>query len=120
MARTVSVRGLTEGAVLAALVTVLALAANYIPLVGLAANCLCPIPLGVLMIRHGLRVAALATVLAIALGSAIGVPVTGLLSLLGFARVGLGIGLRLRRQWSASTVILITGGGVLLALILGC
>ena len=119
MARTVSVRGLTEGAVLAALVTVLALAANYIPLVGLAANFLCPIPLAVLMIRHGLRVAALATVVAIALGSAISGPVTGLLILLGFAPVGLAIGFGLRRQWSASTVVLITGGAVLLALILG-
>ena len=119
MARTVSVRGLTEGAVLAALVTVLALAANYIPLVGLAANFLCPIPLAVLMIRHGLRVATLATVVAIALGSAISGPVTGLLILLGFAPVGLAIGFGLRRQWSASTVVLITGGAVLLALILG-
>src|SRR2546426_667946 len=119
MARTVSVRGLTEGAVLAALVTVLALAANYIPLVGLAANFLCPIPLAVLMIRHGLRVAALATVVAIALGSAISGPVTGLLILLGFAPVGLAIGFGLRRQWSASTVVLITGGAVLPGPLLG-
>src|SRR2546425_4078409 len=119
MARTVSVRGLTEGAVLAALVTVLALAANYIPLVGLAANFLCPIPLAVLMIRHGLRVAALATVVAIALGSAISGPVTGLLILLGFAPVGLAIGFGLRRQWSASTVVLITGGAGVLALLFG-
>src|SRR2546422_695630 len=59
MARPISVRGLTEGAILAALVAVLALAANYVPLVGLAANFLCPIPLAVLMIRHGLRGAAL-------------------------------------------------------------
>src|SRR3989442_5471362 len=71
------------------------------------------------MIRHGLRVAALATVVAIALGSAISGPVTGLLILLGFAPVGLAIGFGLRRQWSASTVVLITGGAVLLALILG-
>src|SRR2546421_5424540 len=99
MARPISVRGLTEGAILAALVAVLALAANYVPLVGLAANFLCPIPLAVLMIRHGLRVAALATVVAIAIGSAISGPVTGVLILLGFAPVGLAIGFGLRRQW---------------------
>src|SRR3989475_5144247 len=119
MARPISGRGLTEGAILAALVAVLALAANYVPLVGLAANFLCPIPLAVLMIRHGLRVAALATVVAIAIGSAISGPVTGVLILLGFAPVGLAIGFGLRRQWSASTVVLVTGGAVLLALILG-
>src|SRR5881397_1969228 len=107
MARPISVRGLTEGAILAALVAVLALAANYVPLVGLAANFLCPIPLAVLMIRHGLRVAALATVVAIAIGSAISGPVTGVLILLGFAPVGLAIGLvcagsgrRRRSSWS--------------------
>src|SRR5207247_2319082 len=38
MARPISVRGLTEGAILAALVAVLALAANYVPLVGVAAK----------------------------------------------------------------------------------
>src|SRR2546427_1918878 len=119
MARPISVRGLTEGAILAALVAVLALAANYVPLVGLAANFLCPIPLAVLMIRHGLRVAALATVVAIAIGSAISGPVTGVLILLGFAPVGLAIGFGLRRQWSASTVVLITGGAGLLALVFG-
>src|SRR5438552_4226402 len=119
MARPISVRGLTEGAILAALVAVLALAANYVPLVGLAANFLCPIPLAVLMIRHGLRVAALATVVAIAIGRAISGPLTGVLILLGFAPVGLAIGLGLRRQWSASTVILVTGAAVLGALVLG-
>src|SRR5205809_7034389 len=119
MARPISVRGLTEGAILAALVAVLALAANYVPLVGLAANCLCPIPLAVLMIRHGLRVAALATVVAIAIGSAVSGPVTGVLILLGFAPVGLAIGFGLRRQWSTSTVILVTGAAVLGALVLG-
>src|SRR2546429_544778 len=119
MARPISVRGLTEGAILAALVAVLALAANYVPLVGLAANFLCPIPLAVLMIRHGLRVAALATVVAIAIGSAISGPVTGVLILLGFAPVGLAIGFGLRRQWSASTVIVVGGGAVLGALVLG-
>src|SRR5437016_4558870 len=76
-------------------------------------------PLAVLMSRPGLRVAALATVVAIAIGSAISGPVTGVLILLGFAPVGLAIGFGLRRQWSASTVILVTGAAVLGALVLG-
>src|SRR2546425_11029122 len=107
MARPISVRGLTEGAILAALVAVLALAANYVPLVGLAANFLCPIPLAVLMIRHGLRVAALATVVAIAIGSAISGPVTGVLSCWVLRRsawplasVCAGSGRRRRSSWS--------------------
>ncbi len=119
MARSVSVRGLTEGAVLAALVAVLALAANYLPLLGLAATFLCPIPLAVLMIRHGLRAAALATLVAIALASMISGPVTGVLILLVFAPVGLAIGFGLRRQWPASTIVLVTGVAVFLALVLG-
>src|SRR5437899_6038742 len=118
MARPISVRGLTEGAILAALVAVLALAANYVPLVGLAANFLCPIPLAVLMIRHGLRVAALATVVAIAIGSAISGPVTGVLTLRGFAPVCLAMAVALCRQWSACRGILVRGASGLGACVL--
>lgn len=119
MASRVPVRGLTEGAVLAALVAVLAFAARFLPLVGLAANFLCPIPLAVLVIRHGLRVAALATLVAIAIGSIISGPVTGFVIALGFAPVGLTIGFGLRRQLPASTIVLATGAAVLVSLILG-
>lgn len=119
MTSRVPVRGLTEGAVLAALVAVLAFAARFLPLVGLAANFLCPIPLAVLVIRHGLRVAALATLVAIAVGSIISGPVTGVLIALGFAPVGLTIGFGLRRRLPASTIVLATGAAVLLSLVLG-
>src|SRR5207245_11778417 len=110
---------LAEVSSLAVLSAYRALVVNNVPQFGLASNFLCPIPLAVLMIRHGLRVAALATVVAIAIWSAISGPVTGVLILLGFAPVGLAIGFGLRRQWSASTVILVTGAAVLGALVLG-
>ncbi len=58
-------QGLTEGAILAALVAVLAVATHYVPLLGIATAYLCPLPLAILVIRHGFRVAALATVVSI-------------------------------------------------------
>lgn len=119
MARSLPVRGLTEGAVLAALVALLAFAARYLPLLGLVASFLCPIPLTVLVIRHGARVALLAGLVATALGSIISGPVTGLLIALGFAPTGVAIGVGLRRQMPAATIVLLTGAVALLSLIVG-
>lgn len=119
MARTLPVRGLTEGAVLAALVALLAFAARYLPLLGLVASFLCPIPLTMLVIRHGSRVALLAGLVATALGGIIGGPVTGVLIALGFAPTGVAIGVGLRRQLPAATIVLLTGTVIMLSLIVG-
>lgn len=119
MARTLPVRGLTEGAVLAALVALLAFAARYLPLLGLVASFLCPIPLTILVIRQGARVALLAGLVAAALGGIIGGPVTGLLIALGFAPTGVAIGIGLRRQLPASTIVLLTGTVIMLTLVVG-
>jgi len=119
MARTLPVRGLTEGAVLAALVALLAFAARYLPLLGLVASFLCPIPLTILVIRQGSRVALLAGLVATALGGIIGGPVTGLLIALGFAPTGVAIGIGLRRQLPASTIVLLTGTVIMLTLVVG-
>jgi len=119
MARTLPVRGLTEGAVLAALVALLAFAARYLPLLGLVASFLCPIPLTMLVIRHGSRVALLAGLVATALGGIIGGPVTGVLIALGFAPTGVAIGVGLRRQLPATTIVLLTGTVIMLSLIVG-
>lgn len=108
MARTVSVRGLTEGAVLAALVTVLALAANYLPLVGVGAFFLCPLPLAVLTVRHGLRVAVLTAAVAAAIGGMIGGVLTGVSIAVGFGPTGLAMGVGIRRKLPATSVWLLT------------
>ncbi len=114
----VSVRGLTEGAILAALVALLAAIARYLPVFGVLAIFICPLPLVALVIRHGLRIAVLAAVVAAAIGTVVAGPLLGAGILLAFAPLGITIGFGIARGWSASRVVLI-GSVVGAAVILG-
>jgi uncharacterized protein YybS (DUF2232 family) len=117
MTRSLPVRGLIEGAVLASLVTVLAIAAQAIPLVGLAASFLCPVPLTVLIIRHGFKVATLATVVATILGSAIAGLLVGAIILLAYAPVGFALGIGVRARMTASRLVAVTAVAIMASLV---
>src|SRR3989442_12992224 len=108
MARPVPVRGLTEGAVLAVVVAVLAVVATYIPLAGAAAFFLCPLPLTVLTVRHGLRVALLAAAVAAAIGTMVGGILIGSSITVAFAPLGLAMGIGIRRGLSSTGIWLLT------------
>ncbi len=108
--RTLSVRGLTEGAILASVTVVLALAAQYLPVAGAAAFFLCPLPLVVLVVRHGLRVAVLSAAVAAAIGSMAGGILIGLSIVVAFAPLGLAMGWGVRQGWSGGPVWLLTWG----------
>jgi uncharacterized protein YybS (DUF2232 family) len=105
--RSPSVRGLTEGAILAALVALLAVATRYVPVLGLAAGLVCPLPLSALVIRHGLRIGILAAFVAAAIGGIIAGPLVGGGILLAFAPLGVALGIGAARGWSAGRIILV-------------
>ncbi len=90
---------------LAALVAIFAAASNYVPLVGVVAAYLCPLPLAVLVIRHGLRLAVLAAVASVLVGAALAGPLVGATILLGFAPLGLVLGLGAQRGWPAGRIV---------------
>lgn len=98
-------QGLTEGAILAALVAVLAVATHYIPLLGIATAYLCPLPLAVLVIRHGFRVAALATVVSVLAAVTVAGPLAGLSILILYAPIGIVLGIGARQRWTATRVV---------------
>jgi uncharacterized protein YybS (DUF2232 family) len=100
-------RGLTEGAVLAGLVAMLALATRYLPLVGIVTIYLCPLPLALLVIRRGLRIAILGSVVAALVGTMLAGPIVGFSVLVSFAPMGLIIGIGARRGWQASRIVLL-------------
>lgn len=104
--RTVSVRGLTEGAILAALVALLAVATRYVPVLGLAAGLVCPLPLTALVIRHGLRAGVLAAAVAAAIGGIIAGPLVSSAIVLAFGPLGITLGIGVSRQWSAARIVL--------------
>lgn len=107
--RRLQTQGLTEGAVLAALVAVFAVASRYLPLVGIATALLCPLPLAVLVIRRGFRVAAIAGIAAGLVGTALAGPLVGLAILISFGPMGVVLGVGARLGWPAARVVLLGG-----------
>jgi len=106
MATRFSVRGLTEGAVLAALVALFAVAARYFPVFSFVSILVCPLPLTLLVIRQGLRVALLAAAVSAAIAAMVAGPLTGAAILISFAPLGIVIGLGVRQQRSAGAILL--------------
>jgi len=103
--RTIPVRGLTEGAILAALVALFTVAATVLPVAGIASFYVSPIPLTLLVVRHGARVAVLAALVAALIAAAVGGPLTGLVIILTFAPLGIALGAMLRSGRPAPTAL---------------
>jgi uncharacterized protein YybS (DUF2232 family) len=111
-------QGLTEGAILAALVAALALATRYVPVLGAFTALLCPLPLAVLVVRHGFKSAAVAGVVATLVATTLAGPVVGMAILVSFAPMGLVLGLGTRRGWPASRTIMVGGVVAFVAIML--
>lgn len=102
-----TVRGLTESAILAALVALFALAARYIPLMGMASVFVCPIPLTVAVVRHGFRAGILSALVAGLIAAMVGGPLTGLGIALTFAPLGIALGAGVRAGLPGSRIVLL-------------
>ena len=97
---------LTEGGLLAALTVLMAVMAVYLPVIGLIAALLWPVPVIVLVVRHGLRVGLLATAVATAITAMLIEPMAALRMTIAFAPSGLALGCGYRRRWPAVHVFL--------------
>lgn len=99
-------RGLAEGALVAALCVVLGLSAHYLPVLGVAAVFVGPVPIVVACLRHGPRIAAMAAVVAaVLLGTFLGA-LQGLVLGFAFGTMGLALGIAFARRMSPSAAIL--------------
>ena len=99
---------LTESGLLTALSVVLALMAVYLPVIGFLLVLFWPLPLIVLVVRHGLRWGLMATVAA---GGLVGLLVEPLLSLrlvVAFAPAGLLLGWAFSKGWSGVRTFMLT------------
>jgi uncharacterized protein YybS (DUF2232 family) len=115
--RTIPVRGLTEGAILAALVALFTVAAALLPLAGIASTYISPIPLTILVVRRGIRVAVLGALAAAIISAAIGGPLTGLTIVVTFAPLGITLGAVLRAGRPAGTALLATAAVATLSVV---
>jgi len=113
-----TIRGLTESAILAALVAVFALAARYLPLVGAASVFICPIPLTIAVVRHGYRAAVLSGLVAGLIAAMIGGPLTGLTIALTFAPMGIALGAGFRGGLPAGRILLLAASVATVSLLI--
>jgi len=117
MVKRLPVRGLTEGALLACLVAFLAVVAQYFPPLALGTLVGAPLPLTVLVIRHGTRIGVLAAVVAALIGVMIAGPVLGLLIASIFAPLGISTGIAVRRGLAAPQVVIVGSLTLILAML---
>src|SRR5690606_5197179 len=92
-------RSLTEGALLAAVTVVLALATAYVPIAGWIAAILMPTPTAVLVVRHDARTAVLSAVVAGILLFVLLGPIGASLALIQIVGIGLPLGLGVKAAW---------------------
>lgn len=93
---------LTESSLLSALTVILALAAVYLPVIGIVAALVWALPIIVLVVRHGLRWGIMAVLVSGIIMALLIEPLLSLRMVISFAPTGLMLGVAFRRQWSGS------------------
>lgn len=111
-------RELVEGALLAALSVVLALVTTYVPFLQMFSVVMLPAPAVVLAVRRGTRTAVLGTAAAGLILLALVGPVSGVITWLHIAGIGVPLGLGIRRRRPAGwTIAVTTAAFLVLALV---
>ena len=100
------INSMTESGLLAAVTVIMALIGVYVPLLGVAAVLLWPLPMIVLIVRHGLRWGIMAAVVAALLTAILVEPMIAIRLLVAFAPGGIALGLGYRKKWSGTNVFL--------------
>ena len=99
---------LTEGGLLAALTVVIALMSVYLPFVGPFVALLWPLPLAVLVLRHGLRQGVMAMLVSGAALSMLIEPLIALRLTLSYGPLGLVLGFCYHKKYSGSRTFLLS------------
>ncbi len=100
-------RAITEGALLAVVAALLGIASLFLPGVGLLLYFVWPLPLTLLVLRHGLRYGIIGTVITAVLLVLLTGPAQGLLLVVNMAGVGLVFGYCFLQKVSAGRTLLI-------------
>lgn len=95
---------LTESGLLAALSVVLAFAAVYLPVIGIVATLIWPLPVLVLVVRHGLRWGVMGVLTAGVLMALVLEPMLAVRMVLSFGFTGLALGWGFRKDWSGAKI----------------
>lgn len=104
--RSFDIKSLTEGGLLTALTVVAALISVYVPLLGIVTSLIWPLPIIVLIVRHGLRWGIISTIASCIIMSILIEPMLALRMILGFALPALVLGQGFRKEWPAARNLL--------------
>jgi len=94
------IKPLTESGILAALTVIMAVIGVYVPFLGVVAILLWPLPIIVLIVRHGLRWGMMSVLVSAILTGALLEPVVAVRLALAFGPGGIVLGYGYRQKWS--------------------
>lgn len=106
--RTFDIKALTESSLLTALTVIAALVSVYVPILGIAAALIWPLPVIVIVVRHGLRWGTISTIASTIIMSILIMPTIALRMALGFMLPALVLGYGFYAQWSAAKNLLLS------------
>jgi uncharacterized protein YybS (DUF2232 family) len=107
-------RSMVEGALLSAITVLLSIASIYLPLIGTLATFVWPVPIIILMLRHGMRTSIMATIVSGLIVSLLATPIDAVTIILGFGLTGIALGYAIRKEYSPGKIVLIgTGASVI-------
>ena len=106
--RTFDIKALTESSLLTALTVIAALVSVYVPILGIAAALIWPLPVIVIVVRHGLRWGIISTIASTIIMSILIMPTIALRMALGFMLPALVLGYGFYAQWSAAKNLLLS------------
>jgi len=107
--RSNNTKSMIEGALLAAITIILSLFTLYLPVLGVFASLIWPVPIVILGIRHGFRTSILSTVVAGVFVAILSGPIQAFTVVLGFGLIGIAMGWAIKRDFSPFKVLLIGG-----------
>jgi len=102
------IKPMTESGVLSAITVVMALVGVYVPILGTVAALIWPLPMVILIVRHGLRWGVMAVAVAAVLMAILLEPLLSLRMVVAFAPVGIALGLGYRKGFSAGKLLCVT------------
>lgn len=108
-------KSLVEGALLSAITIILSLAALYVPVIGVFASLVWPVPIVILGIRHGLRISILATVVSGIIVAMLEGPTQALTVVLSFGLIGVVMGWAIKHDFSPVKIMLVSGAASLVS-----
>lgn len=100
-----NIKPMVEGGILAAITVAMALISMYVPLLGAAAALVWPLPIAVLVVRHGVRWGIMAAAVSSFLIAMLIHPLQALAMAIAVGSVGLALGLVYRRGYNATMSI---------------